>query len=103
ERVAEKQVIANTFGALADQWQQTKMVKEGKSKSTLVRTRWLLGILKGGIGDRPLNEIEAPELLDMLRKVEAQEKHEAVNRLRSTASAIFRFGIACGACKRDPA
>jgi integrase len=103
EKMAEKQAIANTFGALADQWQQTKMVKEGKSKSTLVRTRWLLGILKGGIGDRPLNEIEAPELLDMLRKVEAQEKHEAVNRLRSTASAIFRFGIACGACKRDPA
>jgi integrase len=103
ERVAERQAIANTFGALADQWEQKKMIDEGKSKSTLVRTRWLLGILKDGIGDQPLNEIEAPELLDVLRKVEAQGKHEAVKRLRSTASTIFRFGIACGACKRDPA
>jgi integrase len=39
----------------------------------------------------------------VLRKIEAQEKHEAAKRLRSTASTVFRFGIAIGACRRDPA
>lgn len=103
EKVARKQAAANTFAAVADQWNTTKMVKEGKSKSTLARASWLLDMLRDGIGDRPIKEIEAPELLAVLRKVEAQGKHEAVKRLRSTASAIFRFGIASGACKRDPA
>ena len=103
EKVARKQVAANTFGALADQWYQAKMVKEGKAGTTLNRARWLLDTLKRDIGDRLIGEIEAPELLDVLRKVEAQGKHEAVKRLRSTASTIFRFGIASGVCKRDPA
>jgi integrase len=102
-KVTEKRAGANTFAAVAAEWQQRKMIAEKKSKPTLDRARWLLGILNEGIGDRPIDEIEAPELLTVLRKIEAQEKHEAVKRLRATASAIFRFGIASGACKRDPA
>src|ERR1700694_4032674 len=103
EKQAAVAARAHSFSAIADDWQQRKMVAEGKSKSTLDRVRWLLGILKDGIGDRPIAEVEAPELLDVLRRVEAQGKHEAVKRLRSTASAVFRFGIAIGACRRDPA
>jgi integrase len=103
EKAAVVAATANTFRAVAADWFQKKMVKEGKSPSTLNKSRWVLGILNDGIGDRPINEIEAPELLVVLRRVEAQEKYETVKRLRSTASAIFRFGIATGACKRDPA
>jgi integrase len=103
EKAAVVAASANTFAAVAADWFQTKMVKEGKSKSTLRRTDWLLDILNKDMGDQQINEIEAPELLVVLRKIEAQEKYEAVKRLRSTASAIFRFGIATGACKRDPA
>jgi integrase len=102
KKAVERQAIT-TFEVVATDWLEKKMVKEKKSKSTLDRARWLLGILNDGIGDRPIGEIEAPELLEVLRKVEAQNKHEAVKRLRSTASAIFRFGIAIGSCKRDPA
>jgi integrase len=103
EKAAERLAVANTFAAVAAEWQRTKMIAEKKSRSTLDRARWLLGILNEGIGDRPIKEVEAPELLDVLRQVEAQGKHEAVKRLRATASAIFRFGIATAACKRDPA
>jgi integrase len=39
----------------------------------------------------------------VLRKVEAGGRYESVARLRATASTIFRFGIASGYCKRDPA
>ena len=104
---AEKQAViaatANTFRAVGADWLQRKMVNEGKSESTLHRTRWLLGILNDGIGDRLLSEIEATDLLDVLRRVEAQGLHETVARLRATASCVFRFGIASGHCKRDPA
>jgi integrase len=103
EKAAVIAASANTFAAVGAEWLQKRMVKEGKSESTLRRTNWLLGVLNNGIGDRMIGEIEAPELLVVLRRIEAQEKYEAVKRLRSTASAIFRFGIAIGACKRDPA
>jgi integrase len=103
EKAAVIAASANTFSAIAGEWMQRKMIAEGKSRSTLDRARWLLGILNDGIGDRAINEIEGPELLAVLRRVEAQGLHEAVKRLRSTSSAIFRFGIAIGACKRDPA
>jgi len=103
EKIAEKQAVTHAFSAVADEWFQRKMVKEKKSEKTLERTRWLLGLLNEGIGKRVLSEIEAPELLEVLRKVEAQGLHETTKRLRSTASAVFRYGIASGACKRDPA
>jgi integrase len=102
EKLAVAATTANTFRAVAADWFQKKMVKEGKSPSTLKKSRWVQGILNDGIGDRAINEIEAPELLVVLRRVEAQGKYATVKRLRSTASAIFRFGIATGACKRDP-
>jgi integrase len=102
EKVAKREAAANTFGAVAADWLRTKMVKEGKSKSTLARARWLLAMLKD-LDDRPIGEIGAPELLKVLRQVEAQGKLEGVKRLRTAASAIFRFGIASGLCDRDPA
>jgi integrase len=104
---AEKQAAiaatANTFSATASEWKQRKLVKEKRSKATLARTDWLLRTLNEGIGDRPINEVTAPELLKVLRKVEAQGLHETVARLRSAASRIFRYGIATGKCERDVA
>jgi integrase len=91
-----------TFRAVAEEWEQRKMIAEGKSASTLHKTRWLLGMLYDGIGDQPISEIEAPDLLEVLRKVEAKELYEAVKLLRATASQVFRFGIASGYCRRDP-
>jgi integrase len=103
ERKAVDRQTAATFRIVAADWFKTKMVDEGKAASTIDRTRWLLGILDAGLGDRSIGEIEAPDLLTVLRRVEAQGKHESVSKLRSTASAIFRFGIATGVCTRDPA
>jgi integrase len=104
---AEKQAViaakTSTFSAVADEWLERKVIKEKKSESTISRARWLIRILSDAIGDRQLSEIEAPELLDALRKVEADGRHETVARLRAIASQIFRYGIATGRCKRDPA
>jgi integrase len=94
---------ARTFSAVAAEWYARKMVAEGKSPSTLSRARWLLDLLYTGIGDRSIAEVEPPELLAVLRQVEARGWHETVARLRATASAVFRFGIASGYCRRDPA
>jgi integrase len=55
------------------------------------------------IGRRPIREIEAPEILFALRRVEKRGAIESARRLRQVISQIFRFAIAeSGDVKRDP-
>ena len=53
------------------------------------------------IGRNPIAEIEAPTLLECLRRVEARGASEAANRLRAMAGQIWRYAIATGKAKRD--
>jgi integrase len=76
--------------------------KENKAHATIKRERWNLGQLNREIGDRPLCEIEPPELLTALRRVEARGRYYTVGRMRSTASRVFQFGIGAAYCTSDP-
>lgn len=53
------------------------------------------------LGQRPISEIEAPELLKVLRKVEDRGVYDLAHRLAQMCGAVFRYGIATGVCKRD--
>jgi len=55
------------------------------------------------IGDRPIDKIEPPDLLACLRRVESRGAHEMAGKLRRLTGQIFRYGVACGFCSRDPA
>lgn len=55
------------------------------------------------IGRRPIGEIEAPELLQALRRVEARGAIETAHRIKDACGQVFRYGIAIGACSRNPA
>jgi integrase len=55
------------------------------------------------IGARPLDEIEAPELLTVLRRVESRGAVETAHRLKDSCGQVFRYGIAAGICARNPA
>jgi integrase len=53
-------------------------------------------------GAKPILEIEAPEILAALRKIEARGAIDVTKRTRQYMGAIFRFAIAEGIAKRDP-
>ncbi|MGF1620971.1 MAG: tyrosine-type recombinase/integrase [Rhodomicrobiaceae bacterium] len=55
------------------------------------------------LGKRPIADIDAPELLDVLRKIEARGAFDLAHRLLQRCSQIFRYGIATNRCSRDPA
>jgi hypothetical protein len=55
------------------------------------------------IGRRPIGDIEAPELLDVLRRIEARGAIETAHRAKDAAGQVFRYGIATGRCTRNPA
>ena len=68
---------------------------------TLAKKRWLLDFAYPSIGDRPVDKITAPELLAVLRRVEARGRYETARRLRSTCGMVFRYAIATGRAERD--
>jgi integrase len=105
KRKADKRAAAaaRTFGEVADEWFDTKREPKAKSEATLKRDRWLKRELKSEIGHRPIGETEPPELLRALKKVEGRTHYETGSRMRTLASQVFRFGIACGYCQRDTA
>lgn len=55
------------------------------------------------IGKRPIADIKAPELLAVLRRVEARGALESAHRIRTIAGQVFRYAVATGRAERDPA
>ncbi len=55
------------------------------------------------IGKRPIAEIEAPEILSLMRRVDKRGARYTAHRIRSEISQVFRFAIATGRAKADPA
>ncbi|QJB69873.1 integrase arm-type DNA-binding domain-containing protein [Parasphingorhabdus halotolerans] len=92
----------NTFAGVAEDYIETKLVRERKAQGTLVKARWFLELLTPAIGFRPIAEIEPAEILAPLKKIERKGNFETAKRCRAFASRVFRFGVATARCKADP-
>jgi integrase len=55
-----------------------------------------------GLGGKPITEITAPEILAVIRKVEARGALDVSRRLKQSISQAFRFAIASGWATSDP-
>ena len=108
-RVAAEQATAGgepapgSFEAVARDWWavvHTAKVSEGHAERTLIR---LQNDVFPFIGARPITGIEAPDLLAVLRKIEARGAIETAHRAKDACGQVFRFGIAAGHCTRNPA
>lgn len=100
EKVAAKAGAANSFKAVALEYLD-KLEREGRAQVTLTKKRWLLGFAIADIGNRPIAEITAPELLASLRRIEASGRYETARRARSDCGEVFRYAIATGRAERD--
>lgn len=92
----------NSFSALAKELHKVKapMWTEGHAK------QWMLNMEKYAfpvIGERPISEIEPMELVGIMREVEAQGTFETRDRLLQTISSTFKYAIAIGKAKYNPA
>ena len=53
------------------------------------------------LAKRPISQIKAAELLEILRKIERRESYSITQRVLALCSNIFRYGVATGRCDRD--
>lgn len=101
-KLEAKHAAGSSFEAVAEEWISKKRHEWDARHTGRVATS-LKNSLYPEIGRRPIKDIEAPELLAALRKIEARGSHEVRQRVQQRAGAVFRYGIATGRCTRDPA
>lgn len=102
ERLAAQVSAANTFEAVALEW-----IEQQRHGWVPRHTERVLDSLKADIfpdlGDRPIKDIAAPELLAVLKKVEKRGVYETAQRLLQRCGAIFRYAIQTHRAERNPA
>lgn len=100
EKLNVRLVAATTFEAVAEEWLAGR---DHLADSTRQKVRWLLDTMAfPWLGVRPIKEIAAPEMLAVLRRVEALGKLETTQRLKRVCGQIFRYAVATGRADRDP-
>jgi integrase len=104
ERLASTgQPAEGSFEAVAREWLDNvhmATVSTGHAERTRIR---LEKDVFPWIGARPLKEIDAPELLECLRRIEARGAIETAHRAKDACGQVFRYGIAAGYCRGNPA
>lgn len=104
ERQAAKrrvqQAVQNSFEATAREWydKQRHTWKASHANDVLRR---LEANSFPYIGRRPIAEIDAPELLAMVRRIETRGAYDLAHRVLQVCGQVFRYGIATGRCKHD--
>jgi integrase len=99
---AQEQARANTFEAVAREWLEGRKsrVEPAQHAKTLAR---LENDVFPWLGKRPIAEIDAPEILVVLRRIDGRGARYSAHRVRSEISRVFRFAVATGKAKGDPA
>jgi integrase len=98
---AAKLAGENTFEAVAREWIENQRNRLSPEYCALLLARLEADIFPQ-IGSRPITAVDAPELLDALRKVEKRGAIESARRLRQYCGQVFRYAIATGRAKHDP-
>jgi len=101
-KTAEKSAIEDSFQSVSTLW--LEHWKEGKSPrhADYVARRVETDIIPC-LGARPIAEIEAPEVVAMAKAIEQRGARDIAKRALETTGQIFRFAIAHGYAKRNPA
>jgi hypothetical protein len=100
QRQVANESRAITFELIAREWFATQEKK--LASITLRKARWMLErFIFPILGDRAIADIEAADLLQALRKVEARGTHETAHRVKQRVGQIFRYAIATSRAKHD--
>ena len=98
-RQAAKVANGDTIQVIALEWLNTQ---RDLTAGTIRRNRQRLEtFVFPFLGRRPISSVSSPELLTVLRKIEAAQKVETARRVRQICSAVWRYAIATGRAQFD--
>jgi integrase len=102
EKTAVRLATENSFAGVAGRW--LEHWKDDKSPRHVDSTRRRLASnILPSLGSFQIAEIEAPDIVAMVKAVEARGARDVAKRALETTGQIFRYAIAHGYAKRNPA
>lgn len=102
EKLAKRQAAENSFASVAQLWwAQWKSGRSDRHASYVMRR--LEADILPAIGARPVDQIEAPELVAMVKGISKRGAIDLAKRALQTTGQVFRYAIAHGKAKRNPA
>lgn len=96
-----KLATGNSFKAVACEWIDNQRLRLAPRYRALIHSRLEADIFPY-IGARSVSDIDALELLAVIRKVEKRGVLETARRLRQICGQVFRYAIVTGRAKHDP-
>lgn len=91
----------NSFEAIAREWFAMRERVWAPKHSIKVK-----GMLENNVypwlGNRPISDITAPEILSVLRRAEGRGAVETAHRIKQTCGQVFRYAVSTGRAERDP-
>ncbi len=94
--------LVNSFEAVAREWHAKMATAWTRASATNAIRRLELDAFPA-IGARPVDEIEAPELLQALRGIEARGALPTARMVLGTCGQVFQYAMATGRARRNPA
>lgn len=90
----------HSFETIAHDWHNNQKQRWSEGHAISIYKRLQADIFPL-LGSKPINEIKAPELLAVLRLIEARGAIDIAHRVLQTCGQIFRYAIATGKAERD--
>lgn len=101
DKVALKANAESSFQSVSGEWLKHWQVDKSAQHVDATQRRIEANVLPH-IGSRPIGEIEPPELVAMVKAIEARGVADLAKRALQTTGQIFRYAIAHGLAKRNP-
>jgi len=99
---AELAAKENSFETIARRWLADWSPARSERHALYVKRRLEADVFST-IGARPIAQIEAPELVSMVKGIAKRGAHDMAQRALQTTGQIFRYAIAHGHAIRNPA
>lgn len=88
-----------TFEAIAKEW----LARQTFTDKTRSKAEWMIhDLVVPHIGSRPIDELTAPEILAVLRRIESRGRLETCHRTKWRIGQVIRYAVATGRALRDP-
>ena len=100
KKTAATDLEANSFESIAREWLAKFSSSWSEDHKERMRRRFEFNVFPW-IGRKSISEVGAPELLQILRRIESKGAIDTAHRTRQNCGQVFRYAIATGRAERD--
>lgn len=101
QKLARQELAANSFEVVAREWFGRNKKAWATSHAEKILARLERDVFPW-LGAKPVAEVKAPELLTIVRRIEARGANDTAHRALQNCGQVFRYAVATGRAERDP-